>query len=119
MISRKLLVVEKQLLVALPINSQKYIEYIEKHMDQLLVSEMEDGGMGSLHFLSTHSDEYRRSESCIAEVETRDSDDVSVLICLDIDNFGDLYELDIWKVNFEPLISMGHCIESLEKKRGL
>ena len=41
---------------------------------------------------------------CIAEKEFLDSDGVPISVTLNIDDDGLLYELDIWKVDFSPII---------------
>ncbi|MGT2430711.1 DUF6984 family protein [Cupriavidus basilensis] len=41
--------------------------------------------------------------SDLASVEFFDEDGVAVIVTLSLDNYGDLYELDIWKTDFSPL----------------
>lgn len=64
------------------------------------VGEMDDGGMGSLKF---EGKEPRSLGSCLVEAEYVDCDGVLVSIALNADNSGQLYELDMWKVDFAPL----------------
>lgn len=64
------------------------------------VRDMDDGGMGSLEFAG---DEPRSLGSCLVEAEYVDSDGVLVGIGLNADKRGQLYELDIWKLDFAPL----------------
>ncbi|PPQ19023.1 hypothetical protein CV770_12900 [Bradyrhizobium sp. AC87j1] len=68
------------------------------HFD--LVEEMNDGGMGSLRFVGSAD---RRLGKCIGEAEFDDADGVPVSVALNIDQRGELYELDFWKVDFSPL----------------
>lgn len=69
-------------------------------LDDALVVEMRDGGMGSIRFLK--GSDRRRSRS-IAEAEYTDEDGVSVSIELNVDERDELFELDLWKVDFSPL----------------
>ncbi|MGT2457853.1 DUF6984 family protein [Cupriavidus basilensis] len=70
-------------------------------LPQRFVEEMDDGGMGGLTFVSPH--ENRHIGSDLASVEFFDEDGVAVIVTLSLDNYGDLYELDIWKTDFSPL----------------
>ena len=71
-----------------------------------LVQDMPDGGMGSIQFyrISTPSNT-RRFGKQIAEGAFRDSDGVPVSVTLNLDESGELYELDLFKGDFSPLIS--------------
>jgi hypothetical protein len=60
-------------------------------LDDVLVVEMRDGGMGSVRFLN--GSDRRRSRS-IAEAEYVDDDGVSVSIELNVDEKDELFELD-------------------------
>ena len=70
-----------------------------------LVSEMNDGEMGSLKFIK-ESDKDRKLGHVINEAEYIDDDGVTVSIALNLDEDSDLYELDIWKVDFSKLINL-------------
>jgi hypothetical protein len=66
-----------------------------------LVEELEDGGMGSLRFY--HADGRIRSFGReLLDQVTVDSDGVPISVTVNVDEFGDLYELDVWKVDFSP-----------------
>jgi len=67
------------------------------------VETMSDGGMGSLRFVGA---EERKFGSVLASAEFEDADGVSVSVTLNLDSAGELFELDIWKTNFAPLISI-------------
>lgn len=69
-------------------------------LERALVRDMDDGGMGSLKFAG---DERRSLGACIVEAEYVDCDGVPVSIALNVDTSGQLYELDIWKVDFALL----------------
>ncbi|WP_250454532.1 hypothetical protein [Caballeronia sp. ATUFL_M2_KS44] len=65
------------------------------------VEEMDDGGMGGLTFVSSKLS--RSLGASLAEREFIDQDGVAVIATLNLDSDGELYELDIWKVDFSPL----------------
>ena len=71
---------------------------VHGHFD--LVEEMNDGGMGSLRFVGRAD---RRFGRCIGEAEFDDADGVPVSVALNVDQYGELFELDLWKVDFSPL----------------
>jgi len=66
------------------------------------VEEMNDGGMGSLRFL-TKNGEKRIFGDQIAQIQLLDVDGIPLSITVNIDQEGDIFELDIWKVDFSPL----------------
>ena len=59
--------------------------------------------MGSIE-LGESSSDARRMLACVAEADYVDSDGVSVSIAINVDQNGHLFELDMWKVDFSPLI---------------
>lgn len=65
-----------------------------------VVYDLNDGGMGSIKFTN---DNQRIFGEDILEVNYIDADNTPVVIALTVDNKGDLFELDFWKVNFEKL----------------
>ena len=65
-----------------------------------LVDEMNDGGMDSLLFVGAAG---RRFARCIGECEFDDADGVLVSVALNLDQRDELFELDLWKVDFSPL----------------
>lgn len=72
---------------------------------KLRVSEMEDGGMGSLRLFPDGSQvEDRKFGRRASECQFTDEDGVEVLASLNLDQDGNLYELDIWKTDFGKLI---------------
>ena len=73
---------------------------------ELYVRSMNDDGMGSLLIIPKNVEkENRIFGRQICEYEYHDSDGIKVIISLNIDKDGDLFEIDIWKTNFEKLIS--------------
>jgi hypothetical protein len=76
-----------------------------QQLDGLQVRPQNDGGMGSLQFLpQTPEHIHRKRSTALARADYVDADGVPVSIELSIDNNGWLYELDIWKVDFRPLV---------------
>ena len=82
----------------------KAIEKSERlrDIDTIFVEDMEDGGMGSLIFINDAHIERQLGET-ISEAEFFDKDGSLVSVALNLDSNGELYELDIWKVNFNKL----------------
>lgn len=69
----------------------------------VLVENLNDGLMGSIQFVNKSSYDRKYAKRLI-EVKYVDSDNIPVYISLTVDNKNELYELDIWKVDFNPLI---------------
>ena len=74
----------------------------------LLVSDLSDGGMGSLALHPHGIDDYKehhwgsQASDCLFD----DIDGITVVASLYLDEKGELYELDIWKTNWNPLIDI-------------
>jgi len=69
-----------------------------------LVEPMADGGMGSLRFYGSNvSQSNRRMSEAIVQGEFNDRDGMLVSFTINLDNNGNLFELDLWRVDFEPL----------------
>ena len=65
---------------------------------------LQDGDMGSLRLCSARPEHAgRQLTGNVAQVELADADGTPVLAALTLDQFGDLFELDIWKVDFSQL----------------
>ena len=64
------------------------------------VQTMLDGGMGSVRFVGSSS---RRAGRVLVSTAAHDADAVPLLISLDLDQHGHLFELDVWKVDFSSL----------------
>jgi len=66
---------------------------------------MEDGGMGSLMLATDEALQKPRRlfGQRAAELQFLDADGVSVLASLNLDQNGELLELDVWKIDFSPL----------------
>lgn len=73
-------------------------------IDELLVTDMNDGGMGSLAIGENYTD--REFGEQIAEFIFKDFDGTYVSAALNVDSHGNLYELDVWKVDFSPTLDL-------------
>lgn len=98
-LGRPLRTEEKALLAALLGSS---LDAIDERLRARVVEDMSDGGMGSIRFISEPG-ESRSFGKAIAEAEYVDADGVTVSIAVNVDDRGDLYEVDFWKVDFSPL----------------
>jgi hypothetical protein len=84
--------------------------HIDIDTNNLKVLEMNDGGMGSLYFVSDKNEKAKRIfGKTIVEKLFFDVDKVEISITLNVDTNGDLFELDIWRVDFEPLKLLPTC----------
>jgi len=72
-----------------------------------LVQSMNDGGMGSFLIFQDSSDigAKRRFGKQVAGFEFVDDDGVKVLVALNVDDQNKLFEVDIWKTDFSPVIN--------------
>jgi hypothetical protein len=98
---RKLRKEEADMITAMVRNNPKAAEILASLADRL-VEDMQDGGMGSLRFRSTDHPAPRFGRQ-IAEAEFTDEDGILVSAAVNLDETGELFELDIWKVDFSPL----------------
>ena len=94
----------RALLVAIP-NGQYFIE----QLGTASVTSMDDGGQGGLRFHQSGPD--RRFERQLVEYRFRDLDSVSVSATVNIDQYGDLFELDLFKGDFSPLLAYPDTFE--------
>lgn len=92
---------EKALLTALIAGKSQAAQLLGS-LASVLVEEVNDGGMGSLHFSNSNARPCRLGEQLV-EQEFLDSDGIPVMVAINLDEHGELYELDIWKVDFSPL----------------
>lgn len=69
--------------------------------EQLLVEPLADGGMGSLRIGGVSAD--RELGRKVAEVHFSDADGTAVIAALNVDVDDQLFEIDIWKVDFSAL----------------
>jgi hypothetical protein len=71
--------------------------------DCMVAIDLSDGGMGSVR-LTDGSDRVRRLGRELVKAKYTDEDGVRVSISVNLDEEGDLFEIDIWKVDFSPLL---------------
>jgi hypothetical protein len=101
---RKLSQSEKKLLELL-ISRAAELKLSPNWEDDLLVQAMDDGGMGSLLLLPNGIvDKKRLFGGAVSKYEFIDAVGVDVLVTLNLDQDGELFEIDSWKVDFSPLI---------------
>ena len=75
--------------------------------EKIRVKSLNDGNMGSLElFINDDSEKDRIFGEQIAECYFFDTDDIKVIVSLNIDDIGNLYELDVWKTDFSPVIKI-------------
>ena len=74
---------------------------------EAMVEPLRDGGMGSLRFVDPARDgSERRLGEVFAEGAFTDCDGVPVSFSVNLDEDGALFELDIWRVDFQTLQSL-------------
>jgi hypothetical protein len=89
-------VILERLLELVPSNARPSSDY------KLLAEDMKDGGMGSIRF-TDESGQLRKMGRELVTAEYIDEDRIPVSISINLDEEGRFFELDFWKVNFEPL----------------
>ncbi len=73
-----------------------------------MVESMNDGGMGSLRLLPSNvNKENRLFGKQISEYKFLDSDDIEVIASLYLDQNNELFEIDVWKVDFSSVKQFG------------
>jgi hypothetical protein len=74
----------------------------------MTVRSLEDGGMGSFLILENPKlfEETRKFGAQISEFQYIDDDNVPVLVSLNVDSNGGLFEVDIWKADYSPVLSL-------------
>jgi hypothetical protein len=69
---------------------------------EAVVCDMNDGGMGSIRFIRSNSNR-RKFGREVYHGAFADSDGVPVSVTINVDQYGDLFELDFFKADFSPL----------------
>ncbi|MGA2439752.1 MAG: hypothetical protein ABSH08_02230 [Tepidisphaeraceae bacterium] len=106
-VARRLRAPELRLLQRLVQQAVGYSLRLDVTLPMLEVREMPDGGMGSLYIVNPEKNPMdRRFGRRIAEAQFDDADGVKVIASLNVDQDNNLFELDIWKVDFRPLIRL-------------
>jgi hypothetical protein len=93
---------ERELVQALSVGVYSQSE-IEHQFTHALVRDMSDGAMGSIRFANSSADKPAFGREAV-EADYIDQDGVLVRIALNLDQQGDLFEVDFWKVDFSPLL---------------
>jgi len=97
---------EKEIITALIDGSDPKWAYLKEDLSDAKVSEMDDGGMGSLLFECKHNrGRGGRDITVIGNAEFQDGDGTIVSLGLNLDQYNELYEFDVWKVDYSPLIN--------------
>ncbi len=98
--------IQEEILLNYLINISNY-SIDQNWKEKMKVRFLDDGNMGSLElFVNDNFEEDRIFGKQIAECYFVDSDGVKVIVSLNIDTNGNLFELDIWKTDFSPLIEI-------------
>jgi hypothetical protein len=98
--SRRLLLSEEKALIRAML-ANRYPE-LDSVLEISEVEEMLDGGMGSIRFVDEHMHQ-RHLGKVLREAKFMDADGTRVLVCINLDQNGRLFEVDFWKVDFSPL----------------
>ena len=101
MVYRFLRPAERELINAMLLSNPAGVD-LAANLEVLQVTDMHDGGMGSIRFLSADRS-MRKFGKQIAATEYIDEDGVLVSITINTDNQGDLFEVDFWKTDFSVL----------------
>lgn len=78
-------------------------EHLLRVLYRIEVTELDEAQTGSLRFISINQQAERRLGEKIASTRFLDEDGVPVFVALYLDQRGELYELDCWKVDDTPL----------------
>jgi hypothetical protein len=93
-------------------------EHAEEILGSLKVADMEDGGMGSLKLHSKSLEAFDvRFGKCVSACHFNDEDGVDIIASLNLDQHGNLYELDIWKTDFGKLIRIPDNQNQLRREK--
>ncbi|HME25935.1 MAG TPA: hypothetical protein VKI44_32140 [Acetobacteraceae bacterium] len=85
-------------LIAKMVHGTPSEEHVLRDISHALVEDMNDGGMGSVRF--HHGQRSMRVFGRqISEATLVDKDGVAVSVTLNLDQNGDLFELDLWKLD--------------------
>ncbi len=96
---------EEKALVATLLRGKPGMSSLLGELDDINAEEMSDGGMGSLLLVPMgHEGTSRHFGKQLALGQFLDSDGVPVSVAINVDDQGHLYELDVWKVDFSPLL---------------
>lgn len=101
---------EETVIVSFLLRAAKKDDFcISNFISETQCSDMKDGGMGSLHFMPRGqmvANDDREFDYEMRACHFMDEDGVLVCVALYADSVGLPFELDVWKVDFSPLIRM-------------
>ena len=100
---RQLKSYELELIKTLLMIDFKLAEVIIPTLNNVLVNEANDGGMGGLQFISSIADSGKIFGRVVSEAEFLDENEVLVSVELSLDTNNQLFELDVWKVDYSPV----------------
>jgi len=80
--------------------SDKKYEQLLDGARNLWVTELVDGNMGSIRFVSPLNE---RQATCLEKAECRDAEGSNINVAINADQTGELFEIDIWKYDFTPV----------------
>ena len=95
---------EERALITKIVRETPFENAVMQRIDDMLVQDMPDGGMGSIKFYSGIPRDESKYGKQIAEGAFQDTDGVPVSATLSLDKSGDLFELDMFKADGSPLI---------------
>jgi hypothetical protein len=81
--------------------TSKHLMHLSDRLQDYYVEECEDGGMGSLRFFNGENSRSFGKE--VVEASVLDVDGIPVSFTVNLDQAGDIYELDVFKADFSPL----------------
>lgn len=85
---------------------------------KMKVADMSDGEMGSLRLFPNGSEDVgakfgKQASAC----QFTDEDGIEVIASLNLDQHGNLFELDIWKTNFGKLIRIPEDMDGFRREK--
>jgi hypothetical protein len=81
--------------------SDKKHNHLLNGIGSLRVNELVDGNMGSIRFVSLLNES---QAFCLEKAEFRDAEGSNINVAINADQTGALYEIDIWKYDFTPVV---------------
>ena len=84
-------------------------QFFIEQLDRARVTSMDDGGQGSLRFHQSAQD--RRFARQLLECQFRDLDGVLVSATVNLDQFEELFELDLFKGDLSPLLAYPDSVD--------
>jgi hypothetical protein len=82
------------------------VQLLVRHHQKLLVEPLDDGGMGSFRICLPHEYEDVQRGIVGATLKSNDSDGVPLVATLYVNDRSFPCEVDIWKVDFSPVIEI-------------